>query len=154
MVDSVITGPADEKEKGKSTLGVSRPLAWSLVPVHTAPRGPQPERRGRERREDTVETTRHEVNDGVVRLAVHGEIDLSTADDLHDAILSEVGRNPAEILVDLADVTFCDSTGIGAIVRAHSTAATRGILVQVINPQRMVHRVLEVTGLLTILGGR
>ena len=98
-----------------------------------------------------MEIIRHGVDDGVVRLAVTGEIDLATAGGLYDAIAQAVAGGCTEVIVDLAEVSFCDSTGIGAIVRARNAAAGEGATVQVINPRGPVHRVLEVTGMLDSL---
>ena len=58
------------------------------------------------------------------------------------------------MIVDLADVDFCDSTGIGAIVRPRNTAALENATVHVINPRGPGHRVLDVTGMLDSLTGR
>ena len=98
-----------------------------------------------------MHVTRHDVNDGVVRLAVAGEIDLATAGQLDDAIAQAVAGGCAEVIVDLAEVSFCDSTGIGAIVRARNAAALEGATVHVINPRGPVYRVLDVTGMLDSL---
>ena len=98
-----------------------------------------------------MDITHHDIDDAVVRLAVHGGIDMATADDLTDAIAQAVAGGCAEVLVDLADVGFCDSTGIGAIVRARNAAAGEGATVQVINPCGPVYRVLDVTGMLDSL---
>ena len=98
-----------------------------------------------------MDITRHDVNDAVVRLAVRGEIDLATVDQLGDAIAQAVAGGCAEVIVDLAEVSFCDSTGIGAIVQARNTAALEGATVQVINPRGAVYRVLDVTGMLDSL---
>ena len=99
----------------------------------------------------TVEITHHDIHDGVVRLAVAGEIDLATADQLRDAIAQAAAGSRTEVIVDLAEVRFCDSTGIGAIVQARNAAASEGATVQVINPRGPVYRVLEVTGMLDSL---
>jgi anti-sigma B factor antagonist len=55
--------------------------------------------------------------DGAVRLIVRGELDLATTPDLVEALarLREEGR---EVLLDLGDLAFIDSTGLSEIVRA------------------------------------
>jgi anti-anti-sigma factor len=55
------------------------------------------------------------------------------------------------VIVDIANVTFCDSTGIGALVRAQAEAAEHGTVMQIANPNPAVRRVLEVTGVLDAL---
>jgi anti-sigma B factor antagonist len=94
------------------------------------------------------------VNDGVLRLAVTGEIDLDTADALYDAVLAEIDRwHPAEMVVDLAQVTLCDSTGIDALLRARDAAYARAVDLVVINPRGVVRQALAVTGTLDRLAG-
>lgn len=91
----------------------------------------------------------HPVNDGVIRLAVTGEIDFNTADELYDAVtVALTHARAADIVVDLADVIFCDSAGIDAILRARTHAARHGTSLQVINPHGIVHRALDLTGAL------
>jgi anti-sigma B factor antagonist len=99
-----------------------------------------------------VKIEEHPVNDGVLRLAVTGEIDLATADDLYEAITTSASSpDTTEIVVDLADVTFCDSTGIGALVRARAAANTLDVTVTVSNPRGVVRLSLGVTGVLPVL---
>ena len=91
----------------------------------------------------------HVVNDGVVRLAVSGEIDLATADTLTEAVTTVLDTaRPAEVVVDLAEVTLCDSTGIDALLRARAAAHAQAVQLVVINPRGIVRRVLDVTGTL------
>jgi anti-anti-sigma factor len=88
----------------------------------------------------------------VVQLAVVGEIDMATADQLQVAIGEAVARaHTATVVIDLTDVTFCDSVGIGTLVRAHVEAARQGTVVRISNPQRQIRRVLEITGVLDLL---
>ncbi|WP_425311452.1 STAS domain-containing protein [Micromonospora aurantiaca (nom. illeg.)] len=64
---------------------------------------------------------------------------MATAEDPYEAIMAAVmERHAAELVVDLAGVSLCDSVGIGAIVRPRNTAARQGTTVQVINPQGLV----------------
>jgi len=78
---------------------------------------------------------------------VAGEIDIATADILRSALerARESGRR--DIWVDLSDVTFMDSSGLNALVRAdHDFAGHNGRLT-VICPTGPVRRTLELTGL-------
>ncbi len=89
---------------------------------------------------------------GLVRLEVAGEIDMATSDALLDALREAVGTEHAkEVAVDLAGVTFIDSSGIRALVVAQEEATARGVPIYVTNPHAHVRRVLELTGLLAVL---
>ena len=93
------------------------------------------------------------ARNGVTCLAVTGEIDMATCDELYDSIITAAAEQQVTaVVVDLAGVTFCDSSGVGAILRAYGEAAQHQVGVTVVNPQRIVRRVLHVTGVLSILG--
>lgn len=91
----------------------------------------------------------HVVAGGVGRLSVAGEIDMDTVGEL-DATMSEVmtRSDVTKLVVDFAEVTFCDSSGIAALDRAYAAAAERGIGFQLVNLQPIVRRALEITGVL------
>jgi anti-anti-sigma factor len=86
------------------------------------------------------------------RAAVTGEVDLATATTLRDRLFDVLdGQNPSVLDVDLAGVTFMDCTGLGVLVAVRRAAARTGCQLRVTNPQPIVRRVLEVTGLLGVL---
>jgi len=90
-------------------------------------------------------------NEGQVRVVATGEVDLSTVERLRATITAAVEPGPSEVVVDLRAVTFLDSTGVGALIDARKQAMTYGSRIRVINPQPVVRRVLEVTGVLGVL---
>jgi anti-sigma B factor antagonist len=97
-------------------------------------------------------TTQHTVNDGVQRLAVTGEVDIATADLLTDTITDLItAGHVAELIIDLDQVTFLDSTGINSLIRGHNLAVAFGIAYLVTNPHKMVRQVLDITGVLHLL---
>lgn len=79
----------------------------------------------------------------VVRCA--GALDFSSRDALADATGPLVG--PGEFVVDLTDVSFVDSTGIGALVTLSQSLEDVGGRLVVRDPSRPVQRILEVSGL-------
>ena len=100
-------------------------------------------------------TTRHTVNDGVLRLTITGEVDLSTADLLTDTITNLItAGHVAELIIDLDQVTFLDATGISALIRGNNLAVELGIAYLVTNPHDLVHKVLDITGVLRLLTER
>lgn len=78
-------------------------------------------------------------------IIVGGELDKVTAPELAAALEAFVGRT---VQVDLAGVTFFDSSGIGALARAKAS----GIDVVIVEPSPVVHRVLDMVGLLRHFG--
>jgi anti-sigma B factor antagonist len=89
---------------------------------------------------------------GVVRVAVTGEIDMATSQALATALREAVRTEDAkEVEVDLSGVTFMDSSGIRALVMSQGYATEHGVTLYATNPHPHVRRVLEITGLLTLL---
>jgi anti-anti-sigma factor len=90
--------------------------------------------------------------DGGVRLAVGGEIDISTVDPLADALTEIIrDRRPVRLDVDFAEVTFLDSSGVAALVAAWRSASADRIGFAVVNCDPNVLRVLEITGMVQAL---
>ncbi len=76
-----------------------------------------------------------------------GELDLSTVAVLDVAIDGIVGSKFPEVVVDLAKVTFLDSTALGCLIRNRNRCRSFGGDLSVVNPTEEVARVFDVTGL-------
>jgi anti-anti-sigma factor len=85
-------------------------------------------------------------------LAVDGQIDSHTSGMLDEAITA-FGAND-EIIVDLAGVTFIDSSGLRVLVRAHKRQRDSGGRFVIASPSEAVRRLLEITGLTSELAIR
>ncbi|MEU4426016.1 STAS domain-containing protein [Actinoplanes sp. NPDC024001] len=91
---------------------------------------------------------------GVVRLQIRGELDLATADRITEQVDQVLaGPPPGQLVVDLAGLTFCDSTGIDALINAREAARARGAGFRVVRPRGIVRRVLHATGKFELLTG-
>jgi anti-sigma B factor antagonist len=64
--------------------------------------------------------------DGVVRLAVGGEIDVNTADRFERALREAVFEAGSTVALDLSLVPFMGKAGISALVHARNLAVERG----------------------------
>lgn len=88
-------------------------------------------------------------NDGV--LVLSGEIDVETSPVLRERVADLFENGVRELVIDLRDVTFTDSSAIGSFVVAHKLFAAGGghlVLSGVRDPTK---RVLNVTGLDRVL---
>ncbi|MGY1815033.1 STAS domain-containing protein [Blastococcus sp. SYSU D00820] len=85
-------------------------------------------------------------------ITVSGEVDCSSAPDLRACIDSELTGDVAELVVDLAGVTFLDSAGLSVLAGAHRRAGDAGTRLRVLAGSRAVVRPLEITGLWHLLG--
>ncbi len=81
-------------------------------------------------------------------LVVHvsGEVDVSNADQLRSALNEALSKRASAIEVDLGDVPYIDSTGIGVLVGTAHRAGEAGARFVVSNPQRNVARVFAMLG--------
>jgi anti-anti-sigma factor len=84
-------------------------------------------------------------------VSVAGEIDLHTVAGLEAEAVRAIEQTPARLILDLAEVTFCDSQGLAALVRVDRLARTRGGHLTIVNATRIVARVMQITGLNTAL---
>ncbi|MGW6917342.1 STAS domain-containing protein [Kitasatospora sp. NPDC054939] len=77
------------------------------------------------------------------------ELDLAGAPILHAALHRALAIRPAfpKPGIDLAAVTFCDSTGIDALLLARTEADRQGVTLYLAHPIQAVTRVLEITGI-------
>ena len=87
------------------------------------------------------------VEDCVV-VAVAGEVDLLTADQLRGSLMTVVERYPV-VVVDLAEVQFLSSTGLAALTLAHRVAVASGNQLRLVATDRVTLRPLEITGMTT-----
>jgi anti-anti-sigma factor len=87
--------------------------------------------------------------DGVV-LVLGGNLDVATADELEGAVRAHV-REGAVILLDAGGLMTCDSTGLGAIVRAHRGAVAGGARIVVCDPRPYIADLLAMTGVERII---
>ncbi len=89
---------------------------------------------------------------GVTVLRPPAELDLDSAGALRDEMLSTLNREGAHLVVDALDVTFIDSSGVNALVRARERAAALDGSLHVVSAHPSVVRVLQITNLDRRLG--
>ena len=87
------------------------------------------------------------VLDGYAVVELHGELDLSSASDLRERLLDIVSQQTASLILDLSGLRFMDSTGISVLMATERRANLLGGSLSLVNPQKVVARVLQVTSL-------
>jgi anti-sigma B factor antagonist len=88
---------------------------------------------------------RHQDSDAVLK--VSGEIDIQSSPVLDEQLRLAMDRGDTSLVVDLADVSFLDSTGLSVLVGALQRCRAAGGELRLVAPQANVRRVLEITGL-------
>jgi anti-sigma B factor antagonist len=86
--------------------------------------------------------------DGQIVVSITGELDISNADELRAQFESILASNPDSLVIDVGALKFMDSSGIALLVQV----ATRVGSVSLRNPSALIRRVLEATGVATLLG--
>jgi anti-sigma B factor antagonist len=69
---------------------------------------------------------------------------------LKDAVRNLLQRNEKKILLNLADVSYIDSSGIGELVSSFTTVGNQGGKLKLLNLTKKVHDLLSITKLLTV----
>ncbi|MEV5975143.1 STAS domain-containing protein [Streptomyces sp. NPDC051921] len=77
---------------------------------------------------------------------VSGEIDLDSARSLREDLFTAFRTSPTGLVVDLAAVTFCDSSGLHILLDLHWLAAKTGKSLVLTVLSRPVARLLDITG--------
>jgi anti-sigma B factor antagonist len=81
-------------------------------------------------------------------VTVSGEVDLDCADGFKAVVEQVLEQNPREVVFDLSEVRFIDSSGLAVLV----DAANRVPVVTVRSPSPAARRVIEISGLAPVLG--
>lgn len=85
-----------------------------------------------------------------VRLTVEGEIDIETAPQLLDTILTtlliEAADTIPEVVLDLSGVTFLDSSGIAALLYARRYVASHGANLVIANVSNIAAKTIDLAG--------
>ena len=94
-------------------------------------------------------TTR--IVDHVAILDLSGRITLGEGSvQLRDAIRDLVAQGQKNILLNLSEVNYIDSSGIGELVSAYTTVRNQGGELKLLNLTRKVHDLLQITKLYTV----
>lgn len=76
-----------------------------------------------------------------------GEIDVATADEVMAVITKALDEGQRQVLLDLAAVTFIDSTGLGMLIKAHRRARSTAATFAVVHPTAQTRKLIAVLGL-------
>lgn len=98
----------------------------------------------------TMKTSSRRV-DGVTILDLSGRITLGEGSVvLRDQIRDLLGKGEKKLLLNLGDVTYIDSSGIGELVSAFTTVRNQGGELKLLNLTKKVHDLLQITKLYTV----
>lgn len=98
----------------------------------------------------SMKATNRQV-DGVAVVDMSGRITLGEGSVvLRDSIRDLIGKGNKKILLNLGDVTYIDSSGIGELVSAFTAVRREGGELKLLNLTKKVHDLLQITKLYTV----
>jgi anti-sigma B factor antagonist len=84
---------------------------------------------------------------GRVVVVAEGELDLYTSPRLREILTERIDAGTRHLVIDLARVTFVDSTALGVMVSALKRVKAEGGALELRSPTPSARKVLEITGL-------
>ncbi len=98
----------------------------------------------------TMKTSSRKV-DGVTIVDLSGRITLGEGSVvLRDTVKDISSKGDKKILLNLGDVTYIDSSGIGELVSAYTSVRNSGGELKLLNLTKKVHDLLQITKLYTV----
>ena len=90
-------------------------------------------------------------SDGVTIIQVKGKVTIGEGDvALRQAVHDVLDSGAKNVLVDLAEVTTIDSSGVGELVSSYTTVTNRGGKLKLLNLPAKVSDILQITQLITV----
>ena len=94
-------------------------------------------------------TVRHTGDVAIIDLA--GRLTLGEGcGTLRDTIKGSIAKGDKKVLVNLKDVSYIDSSGLGELVGAYASVANTGGAIKLLNAQSRVHDLLTMTKLYSV----
>jgi anti-sigma B factor antagonist len=88
-----------------------------------------------------------ELGSGAYVIALSGEVDLYTAPEFKQQLLEVIGKGGKDVVVDLSDTTFIDSTTLGVLVGGVKRLRPNGGQLSLVCSDRNITKIFEITGL-------
>lgn len=86
------------------------------------------------------------LENGREGVKIVGEVDIYTAEQFRAPIQTLIETKDKEIHLDLSDMKYIDSTGIGILIELRKAAMGKNLDMILINPQKNVIKLLQLTG--------
>jgi anti-sigma B factor antagonist len=89
--------------------------------------------------------------DGVTIVDISGRITLGEGSSaLRETVKDLLSKGQKKILLNLGDVSYIDSSGIGELVSSYTSVNNQGGQLKLLNLQKKVHDLLQITKLYTV----
>lgn len=97
-----------------------------------------------------VEVRESEYETSIVALS--GEIDVYTSPKVKDALGSLIDKGTYKIVIDLTNVRYIDSTGLGVLIGGLKRVREHGGTVNLVCSNPQIRKIFDITGLVKIFG--
>ena len=87
------------------------------------------------------------LRDDAYVISLSGEVDLYTAPEFKQQLLEVVGQGGKDVVVDLTETTFIDSTTLGVLVGGVKRLRPNGGQLSLVCSDRNITKIFEITGL-------
>lgn len=93
------------------------------------------------------------MTDGTLPVVLRGEVEFTNAARIRETISAAIaGQRPSAVRIDMSEVAFLDSSGVGVLVDAMKAAWEVGATFRVVAPTPRVYDQLRIAGLLNAFG--
>src|SRR5665213_1736388 len=95
-------------------------------------------------------TTQLKELNGVPVIALSGEMDVHTSSKLRDAVLALLETGARKVIINLDNVEYVDSTGLGTMVGVLKRMTEQNCKLCVVSSNPLINKVFDITGLTRI----
>ncbi|MGF0040243.1 STAS domain-containing protein [Peptoniphilaceae bacterium SGI.131] len=82
-----------------------------------------------------------------LRVFLSGDLDINTVDEFRKEVLEKYDDKDLDIIFDLNDLEYIDSTGLGAIIAVYKKVKEKGKNLTVVNAKKNIKKLFFITEL-------
>jgi anti-anti-sigma factor len=101
-----------------------------------------------QQQEEQLQLLYQRTADGEAMVNLRGELDIATAERAHTYLRTVLDSDKkGKVILDLAELTFCDAAGLGVLAKLASHARQTGRSVRLVAPRPSLVRIMRITGM-------
>lgn len=85
------------------------------------------------------------VNKDEILVRVKGNLDINTCNEFRDDLIEEYNKDPKDIRIDATELSFIDSTGLGALIMVYNIIRNNDHKIYIDNIKKHVNKVFTIT---------
>ena len=92
-----------------------------------------------------------DLDNNITHVILHDEVNYATYPELKKLFSKLISENKRNLVVDLCEVTYLDSSGLGAIASAHIKVSSVDGVLKIISQKSDIKKILDITGLSKVI---